>query len=84
MRTVYLDRSLAAMPPTQRKAWATWLDQHGLDPNDVLVGRDLVCDDNQRRVYYTAIDRERPVINGEINVIHRYVQLEAPALPLPT
>jgi hypothetical protein len=84
-RAVCVYRGLPQMPPEQRAVWTTWLTRHGLDPNEVLLGTEIRCDDEERRVYYTSLDREA-IQRGERDVItmDRYVQLEAPALPFPS
>jgi len=69
------------------KRWAEWALAHGIPPNDVPLRSEIVCDDDERRIYYTAYVRDE---QGHIMVDHnhaireqRFVQLEAPALPMP-
>jgi len=77
-RAVCIYQGLPDMGPERREAWTTWLDRHGLDPMDVVLGTEIHCDDETRRVYYTSFDRKMRVRRES------YVQLEAPALPFPS
>lgn len=87
MRCVNVSVGLPNMTPEDRKAWTTWLERHHIDPHDVLLGRDIICDDEARQVRWTACARDE---NGEVltawnEVVteEHFVQLEAPALPMP-
>jgi hypothetical protein len=84
-RAVCIYQGLPDMGPERREAWTTWLDRHGLDADMVVLGTEIRCDDEERRVYYTAYDREAVDLGrNSIGRVDRYVQLEAPALPFPS
>lgn len=87
LRIVHISHSLPQMQPGLAAAWATWLARHGIDPEDVVLGPPLVCDDQTRTVRYTAPDRHPngQAVIGEHGVATHVavVQLEAPALPMP-
>jgi hypothetical protein len=76
-RAATVFQGLPDMAPERREAWDTWLRRHGLEPTMVVLGTEIHCDDETRRVYYTTFDRKMRKHREE------YVQLEAPALPFP-
>lgn len=75
------------MTPQDREAWSTWLSRHHIDPYDVVVGYPIICDDVERRVYWTSYQRDEDghvlTHDGEALKEQHFVQLEAPALPMP-
>ena len=87
MRSVNIAVGLPQMDPDLRKEWTTWLERHHIDPNEVLLGHDITCDDENRRIEWTSLVRDE---NGKVVTCDReaakqrcYVQLESPALPMP-
>lgn len=82
-RTVCIYQGLPQMGPERREAWQTWMDRHGLDPNKIPLGTSIICDDVNRRVYFTTYDPKLSQWRNEIVRVESYVQLEAPAMPFP-
>ena len=72
--------------PADRDAWLEWMRRHGIDPNDVPVPGVLFRDPTNRRVTYTAYERDANGyvhVDGRPVVITRTVQLEAGPEPFP-
>ena len=88
MRIVHISVCLAQMYPDMAQEWTEWLDKHGIDPTDVLVGHDIRCDDEERRIYWTSYERDEngkaKVWEKELVYVEHFVQLESPALPMPS
>jgi len=78
-----MNTSLDQMPHGLREQWSTWLDQHGLDPNEIMLGREIRLDDEENRIYYTTIDRVASKEQHTLVTREVFNQLEAPALPFP-
>ena len=69
-----------------RQAWQDWLRRHSINPADVPVPGALFRDPTNRRVTYTAYERDANGyvhVDGRPVVITRTVQLEAEPQPFP-
>jgi hypothetical protein len=81
---------LPSLSGEQDRAWRTWLMRHGLpEAERICAGGPIVCDDDERTVstwVWVLDDDGHRIAVGDTEVMREWVtvQLEAPALPLPS